>query len=55
MKRYKVQLSERSSIIVQASNSTAAKGKAWNEIKNGYTYGHASRKEFMRKATAKVV
>ena len=50
--RYTVRVSPRSTIVVFATDSTAAKAKVWSDIKDGYTYGFHSRKVFMKGSTA---
>lgn len=52
---YKVYLSGRAKIAVEAGSADEAKSKAWNEIKDFYTYGWKNKKEFMEGATAKRV
>ena len=51
--RYTVRVSSRSTIVVMASDATAAKSRVWSDIKDAYTYGFNSRKAFMKGATAK--
>lgn len=48
MKQYKVIVSSTHSIIVTARTKHDAKEAAWNDIKDGYTYGWRSREVFMK-------
>ncbi len=48
MNKYKVKVSEHTAIIVTALNDNQAKKKAWNEIKDGFTYGCENKSQFMK-------
>jgi hypothetical protein len=52
MARYKVQVSNHHSEIVNATTGLRAKAKVWNSIKKGYTYGWNSWKHFTAGVTA---
>ena len=47
--RYRVRVGRRSSVIVRSNNPYNARKKAWDDIKNGFTYGWKNKSEFMRK------
>jgi hypothetical protein len=51
MKRYVIRLTSNHTEAAQASNSTAAKYKIWNRIKDSYTYGYRTKLQFMRGTT----
>ncbi len=55
MRKYKVQVTDHHSIVTTASNPEEAKLKAWNSIKDSYTYGYRSWEEFNMKAKVEIV
>ena len=55
MKEYRIRVTPHFSIVVWADNVTAAKEAAWMEVKDGFTYGYASKAEFVKKTKAELM
>lgn len=54
-KTYIVWVSYRTKFRVRADSARQARQRAWNVIKDGYTYGWKNRAEFMKKAKVVLV
>jgi hypothetical protein len=48
LKKFVIRVSIHHKVVVRATNSTSAKYKVWNDIKDGYTYGFKSKHDFMK-------
>ena len=51
MKQYKVIISNSHSFVITARSKKDAKEQAWNDIKDGYTYGWENKDNFMQFVT----